>query len=208
MLAKKHFTELIVFFVIFPIFLGLPEFSAQLKLQISIIPFVYIIYLSIRYRSSLFKKTKQVKPIQFWKKVGIRSLFIFSSTLLYIQFTNPELLFTSITTQPTLWIRMLLIYTFLSVIPQEYIYRVFFFYRYRKITYTPQLFYLINAFIFSIGHLMFHNWLVLLMTFIGGYIFAYTYSKTKSWFWVSVEHAIYGGWLFTVGMGKILGFPI
>ena len=55
---------------------------------------------------------------------------------------------------------------------------------------------------------MFHSLLILLFTFIGGYIFAYTYQKTKSWFWVCAEHAIYGSWLFTVGMGTMLGFPI
>ncbi|MGY6648989.1 CPBP family intramembrane glutamic endopeptidase [Wenyingzhuangia sp. IMCC45574] len=103
---------------------------------------------------------------------------------------------------------MMLVYTFLSVIPQEFIYRVFFFYRYRKLARKPELFYLWNALLFSIAHLMFHSWLVLVVTFIGGYIFAYTYSKTKSWFWVCVEHTLYGGWLFTVGLGKMLGFPI
>jgi membrane protease YdiL (CAAX protease family) len=48
---------------------------------------------------------------------------------------------------------------------------------------------------------------VLAFTFIGGILFAYTYQKTKSTLLVSIEHAIYGCWLFTVGMGTMLGFP-
>lgn len=208
MITKKHLGELIVFFIAYPIFLGFPEIAVKYKLIISIIPLVFIVQKSIKHRKALFKKRKQVKPLKFWMKVGYRSLVIFSATLIYIKYTHPDLLFKSILTQPLLWLEMMLIYTFVSVIPQEFIYRVFFFYRYRKLTHSPQQFYLWNALLFSLAHLMFHSWLVLTVTFIGGYIFAYTYSKTKSWFWVSVEHTIYGGWLFTVGLGKMLGFPI
>ena len=47
----------------------------------------------------------------------------------------------------------------------------------------------------------------MVLTFLGGLIFAITYYKTKSTLLVSIEHAIYGCWLFTVGMGDMLGFP-
>lgn len=60
---------------------------------------------------------------------------------------------------------------------------------------------------FSLGHIFFRNTLVLVLTFFGGLLFAITYSKTKSTLLVSIEHAIYGSWLFTVGMGDMLGFP-
>ncbi|ANW94875.1 hypothetical protein AXE80_00565 [Wenyingzhuangia fucanilytica] len=122
--------------------------------------------------------------------------------------TNKDLLFISITTKPILWIEMIFVYTLFSVIPQEYIYRVFYFYRYKHFFKSSWKFNLVNALVFSLGHLMFNSPLVMLITFIGGYFFAHTYQKTKSMLWVSVEHIIYGGWLFTVGMGKMLGFPI
>jgi hypothetical protein len=47
----------------------------------------------------------------------------------------------------------------------------------------------------------------MILTFIGGILFAFTFKKTKSTLLVSIEHAIYGCWLFTVGMGEMLGFP-
>jgi CAAX protease family protein len=65
----------------------------------------------------------------------------------------------------------------------------------------------VNAIVFSLGHIFFRNTLVLVLTFFGGLLFAYTFSKTKSTLLVSIEHAIYGCWLFTVGMGSMLGFP-
>jgi len=46
-----------------------------------------------------------------------------------------------------------------------------------------------------------------MLTFIGGVLFAYTYQKTKSTALVAIEHAVYGNWLFTVGMGEMLAFP-
>lgn len=66
---------------------------------------------------------------------------------------------------------------------------------------------IINAIIFSLAHLFFKNGLVLLVTFIGGVIFSLTYLKFKSTALVTIEHALYGNWLFTVGMGQMLDFP-
>jgi membrane protease YdiL (CAAX protease family) len=66
---------------------------------------------------------------------------------------------------------------------------------------------IINAVLFSLAHIFFKNTLVLILTFIGGFLFIHTYSKTKSTTLVSIEHALYGNWLFTIGMGLILAFP-
>ena len=65
----------------------------------------------------------------------------------------------------------------------------------------------VNAILFSLAHMFFRNTLVLILTFVGGLLFAYTYFKTRSTLLASVEHAVYGNWLFTVGMGEMLAFP-
>ena len=109
--------------------------------------------------------------------------------------------------KPILWILILFFYSLFSVYPQELLYRTFFFDRYKNLFKNELLFIIINAFLFSLAHLFFKNGLVLIITFIGGIIFAFTYKKTQSTVLVSIEHAIYGCWLFTVGMGEILGFP-
>ncbi|WP_254712471.1 CPBP family intramembrane glutamic endopeptidase [Polaribacter pectinis] len=101
----------------------------------------------------------------------------------------------------------LFIYAFFSVYPQELLFRTFFFKRYENLFKNERLFIFINAVLFSLAHLFFQNTIVIVITFIGGILFAITYKKTKSTFLVSVEHAIYGCWLFTVGMGEMLGFP-
>ncbi|WMI67558.1 CPBP family intramembrane glutamic endopeptidase [Mangrovimonas sp. YM274] len=94
-----------------------------------------------------------------------------------------------------------------SVYPQELIYRTLYFNRYQNLMKSKWISIILNALVFSMAHLMFKNTLVLIMTFLGGLLFALTFLKTKSTTLVSIEHAIYGSWLFTVGMGDMLGFP-
>ena len=110
--------------------------------------------------------------------------------------------------KPIKWLVLLFVYSFFSVYPQELVYRTFFFKRYDGLFKNEALFIFVNAILFSLAHLFFGSTLVLILTFLGGFLFAYTYKKTQSTLLVSIEHALYGCWLFTVGMGEMLGFPI
>jgi CAAX protease family protein len=40
------------------------------------------------------------------------------------------------------------------------------------------------------------------MSFIGGLIFAYRFARTRSFFAVWLEHALYGDLIFTIGLGR------
>ena len=206
--SQKRIIELFFLFIFYPIFLGIT--SIPLYARLSFAPFIacYLLYLSYKHRVILFKNKKQVQPQKFWKKLSFNLVIIATVTIVYILNTNANLLFNPILHQPLLWAKMIVVYLFFSVLPQEYIYRVFYFNRYQFLFKNQQVFFFVNAFLFSIAHFMFNSTLVLFITFIGGYLFAYTYSKTKSMLWISIEHLIYGSWLFTVGMGKMLGFPI
>jgi len=205
-LIKK--LEILFLFIIIPVTLSNNKIAIVIKVSAVVLAITYIALISYQHRKQIFKKRIQKKPKRFWTIVCINLLIIFVSSYFYIQNKNPELLFKSVLEQPWVWIKFLLIYTFISVVPQEYIYRIFFFYRYKKLSKNTQLLYLANALLFSLAHLFFQNTYVFVFTFLGGYLFSYTYHKTKSWIWVSIEHAIYGGWIFTLGLGKILGFPI
>jgi len=119
----------------------------------------------------------------------------------------PGSLFIVLIKDPVLWLSVCLFYCFISVLPQEFLYRSFFFKRYKVLMSSDYGFILLNALVFCAAHLMFYNWLVLLATFCGGLLFAYTYHKTRSFWLVSVEHSLYGLWIFTVGLGEMLAFP-
>ena len=55
--------------------------------------------------------------------------------------------------------------------------------------------------IFAYVHIIFINPVAPLLTLIGGYFFTSTYAKHKSLALVTIEHALYGNMLFTLGLG-------
>ena len=183
------------------------SFSPIIKLTIGLFSFSYIIYILIKVEKIKFRIQKNINWNFFWLSTIIKFLFIIIATTTFVYFTDKTNLFTVVLNKPILWIAILIFYTLFSVYPQELIYRTFFFKRYQSLFKNEHIFILLNALIFSLAHLLFKNTLVIFLTFLGGLLFAITYNKTKSTLLVSIEHAIYGSWLFTVGMGNMLGFP-
>ena len=198
--------ELLILFLMIPISFVF-SYHTIIKLTIGLLGFFYILYILLKVENVKLRISKNIDWRFFWKSTIIKLFLIAIITSFYVYFTAPKNLFIVVLNKPLLWILILLFYSIFSVYPQELLYRNFFFKRYLELFKNEKLFLFINAFLFSLAHLLFKNTLVLILTFIGGLLFAYTYSKTKSTFLVSVEHSIYGCWLFTVGMGNMLGFP-
>lgn len=93
------------------------------------------------------------------------------------------------------------LYPIASVIPQELIYRVYYFHRYQPLIPEKHLLMLSNAFIFGLTHFIYANWVAPLATFLAGWIFIYNYYQTRSLWNVSLEHYFYGIVMFTIGLG-------
>lgn len=93
------------------------------------------------------------------------------------------------------------LYPLASVIPQELIYRVYFFHRYRTLVPERFLLMLSNAIIFGLTHWIYGNWVAPIATFLVSWIFIYSYLKSKSLLNVSLEHYFYGLIMFTIGFG-------
>lgn len=208
MLQRKGFKilELVVLFICIPIVLTL-DFDIAYKLPLVLSGVVYCTWVSIRFKliskGSLitldFKKNLTRIMITF----GLVSLTSFS----FIYTLHPENLFIVVKKAPVLWATILLVYAVLSVYPQELLYRTFYFNRYANV-FEKKYLILINIIIFPIAHLMFNNNLVLLVTLIGGILFTMSYIKHRSVLLTSIEHALYGNVLFTIGMGEMLAFPM
>jgi hypothetical protein len=198
--------ELLIIFVLIPLSFAF-NYAPLLKLVIGVLGFSYIIFVLFKIEKIKIKIEKNVNWMAFWKSILIKFLIIAIITTLYVWFTDAKNLFTVLLNKPKLWVLILLFYSLFSVYPQELLYRTFFFKRYTSLCKNDNFFIFINALLFSLAHLFFKNTLVLLLTFIGGILFAITFKKTKSTLLVSIEHSIYGCWLFTVGMGNMLGFP-
>ena len=144
---------------------------------------------------------------EFWKPTIIKLAVIAIVTSVYVFYVDVSALFFVPRTHFSLFVVILFVYSFLSVWPQEAIYRTYFFRRYERLFANKSVFLLVNALLFCLAHLFLKNVLVLVLTFVGGLLFGVTYLKFRSTTMVSVEHALYGNWLFTVGMGQMLAFP-
>ena len=102
---------------------------------------------------------------------------------------------------PWILVIIALAYPWFSAYPQEITHRAFFFHRYAPILRTPRTMIAVNALAFAWLHAPFWSGVALLMTFLGGVLFAVTYHKTRSTLAAGIEHAIYGWWAFFVGLG-------
>ena len=199
-------SELFLLFVVMPISLAV-SIPIWLKVSSVLIGFTYIIYVLFKVEGISLKIKKDIDWNSFRRRLLVTGLVVTITTTIFVWITDASALFYVPRTNPMLFIFILFIYTFLSVWPQELIYRNFFFKRYEILFQSKSLLIFVNAILFSLAHIFFRNTLVLVLTFIGGLIFGLTYLKFRSTTLVSIEHALYGNWLFTVGMGKMLAFP-
>ena len=199
-------TELFIIFILFPVSFTL-AYPIYLKILFGFLGFIYIVYVLLKIERIKFQIKSNLDWKHFWKFTLMKFIGVALLTTLYMWLVDKNNMFEVMINKPKLWVILLFVYSLLSVFPQEIIYRTFFFRRYQDLFNNEKLFIFINAIVFSLGHIFFKNTLVIILTFLGGILFALTFKRTKSTLLVSIEHAIYGCWLFTVGMGSMLGFP-
>lgn len=113
----------------------------------------------------------------------------------------PDLEWSLVREHHAFWAVLMLAYPVFSVYPQGVIYRAFFFERYTPLFPSRWTMILASAFAFAFLHIIFRNNLAIVLTFVGGLLFAARYEQTGSLAASSFEHALYGCWLFTVGLG-------
>jgi membrane protease YdiL (CAAX protease family) len=114
----------------------------------------------------------------------------------------PQLLFSFVKRAPVFWAVIMLLYPLLSVYPQELLYRAFFFHRYQPLFGSGWLLLLASALAFGFVHIIFGNWLAVGMCVVGGFLFALTYQQSGSLLLACLDHAIFGNFIFTIGLGR------
>jgi membrane protease YdiL (CAAX protease family) len=137
-----------------------------------------------------------------WAIVGLFAVAAVIGIGLVRRFGAPGLFLNFPRTNPRLWGLVMLLYPVLSVYPQGIVYRAFVFARYRDLFGPPWAIVLASAFAFTYAHIVFRNWLALILTLLGGILFGIRFLQTGSLLVTSFEHALYGCFLFTVGVGS------
>jgi membrane protease YdiL (CAAX protease family) len=119
-----------------------------------------------------------------------------------VRWLAPHLEWSFVRRHPAFWAVVIVAYPVLSVYPQGLFYRAFFFERYAVLFPGKWGMIVASAAAFAFLHIIFRNSLAVALTFAGGILFAARYSETGSLATSSFEHALYGCWLFTVGLGQ------
>ncbi|MGR3807726.1 CPBP family intramembrane glutamic endopeptidase [Pasteurella testudinis] len=189
----------------FAIFIAVPLlYLFKLLPNNSMIPLLWGVFLY----SVLILKAHRVRCF-YWdlKKSMLLPLFwrasaVCAALICFTLLVMPQNFLAFVRHDPMLWLLVMLLYPILSAFTQETIFRRFFFFRYRTLWHNNQrLAIVLSALLFSYMHIVFLNYVAVLFTLVGGLIFATQYLRHQSLILVSLEHAIYGNIVFTVGLG-------
>ena len=121
-----------------------------------------------------------------------------------LSYMAPQDRFKLIRKKPRVWVTVMVLYPLLSVIPQTIIYRVFFMHRYQALFGSGALMLAAATLAFGLGHIIFRQPLPVLLTTVGGLLFAWRYMATGSAGYSAIEHALYGNLAFTIGFSRYL----
>ncbi len=155
-----------------------------------------------RFDRAVLKRSLTLVQIRSIVQVFLPSAVILT---LYTYFFLPSKFMAFPTAKPFVWAIVMILYPLLLVLPQELLFRCFFFHRYQALFDSrPRLFIVLNALSFALSHLFYANWVAPVFSFLGGLLFAWRYRRSQSLMVVTVEHAIWGNFLFTTGIGWYL----
>ena len=157
------------------------------------------------FRDPNFSRSHLWKAASIAPHLGaILAVFVVAAFLLWLGVHRfaPRLEWNFVRNNPGFWAVVMIAYPVLSVYPQGLIYRAFFFERYGTLFSGRWTMILASAVAFAFMHIIFRNSLAVALTFAGGLLFAARYAETGSLATSSFEHALYGCWLFTIGLGQ------
>jgi hypothetical protein len=142
-----------------------------------------------------FNFRKLLKKI-VWKTVVKSFLSFFAFIFIYILFLDKDLLFQLPANNPRIWVLAMIIYPVVSVIPQEFIFRVLFFQRYAKLfSFEKNYIILINSIAFGFAHIVFINFHAIILSILASTIFSIVYLR-NSFFTCIIVHSLAGQLIF------------
>lgn len=194
------------------LFIGLPVIAFLLRKNINVwlvpglLTMAFYCYTLIA-RDSSFKRFRllnagQVKPL-LTRRLPVFVLGGLLCVLIYSLTQGPQWFYLP-QQSPQRWLLLLLLYPLLSVWPQEIIFRTFFFHRYKKIIPRKKHRLILSALLFAFAHIIYANEIAILLALVAGFLFSYTYAKTRSTLACVAEHSVWGIWLFTMGLGQYI----
>lgn len=195
------YTELAFSFAALPALISVYKFRGLIYLTITVLSIVCFLIIR-RYYNYNFVKDFNIRAIngKFIREIFPRVVLVYLALFLFSYFVIPDRLFSLPAEKPLLWMIILVWYPVFSVLPQEFLYRSYFYHRFHTL-FSKNSLWLISGILFGWAHIILQNWVAVSFTVIGGFLFARTYERTKSLATAIFEHALYGYWIFTLGLG-------
>lgn len=188
------------------IFFALPLLLAVYWRGLSPIPILLVVALCgygvLHFDSAFDRRHLTVWPRRQLPVILFRTLGLCVFIGLLVWLFVPQRLFNFVQRAPGVWATVMVLYPLLSVYPQEFLYRAYFFHRYRALFRNDMSMVLVNALAFGFVHIIFGNWISVGLSAVGGILFAITYLQTGSLLATCLEHAIFGDFIFTIGLGE------
>ena len=194
--------EFTAIYVIVPLLIyyrRIPNLPIPYLLLIALLAF-FLLRSDPTFRLSQLTHWGNIRP--FLPTVLIRDAVCVAGLGIAVYFLAPQLLFSLIRRSAWLWALVFLLYPLLSVYPQEFLYRAFFFHRYQPLFGRGWGMLLASALAFAFVHIIFRNWLAVGLCLVGGFLFSVPYLTSGSLLLACLDHAIFGNFLFTIGLGQ------
>ena len=178
----------------------IPLIIVFLNLQIYVILFLIVTCFFIcLFKKEDLKKILLSKNENDYKKLIFRDLSLFMFLILFLDLLGEvKLIFFDLKNFHYL-ILLSLIYLIFSVIPQEIIFRYYFFTRYENVFKNKYILIITNSLIFSIFHVIYLDIKIIFITFIGSILLSSNYVQSKSLILVILQHFFFAQILLTLG---------
>ncbi|MBX3386269.1 MAG: CPBP family intramembrane metalloprotease [Phycisphaeraceae bacterium] len=152
---------------------------------------------------------------------GVVAVFVIAAPVvgLGVWLSMPEMFLSFPRERPKIWAIVMVGYPLASVYAQEIVWRAFFFHRYEPVFArllwrgeegeraaaargATALTVIASGSAFGFMHILFKHWVAVALTVVGGLLFSWTYAHRRSIALVWVEHALWGCFVFTIGLGQ------
>lgn len=196
--------EMAVLYVGTPLLIGYAVHILRIPLFEVLQPVLLLIILCLLADKGFRVVREMTRAIPARELFSIVAVFLMvgGSITVWVHEQRPDLFLDMMHDRPRLWRLIMIFYPLLSVIPQELVYRTFFFHRYGPLFGRWKwLAVIVNGALFGFAHIIFGSWVSMLLSGALGALLAYRYAVTRSFWAVWLEHALYGDLIFTVGLG-------
>jgi len=169
-----------------------------------LLPSLVVIFLILHFRTDF--KWRELLVLKIPRKQVIRDGFILMACaillILSVLLWIPDKLFNLPRANLWIWLALCTFYPVFSAYPQEILFRIFIFRRYKKLFLRNWLLVAASGISFSFAHILYYHPVSMILTLIAGIYLARVYSRTGSVLYTAILHGILGMFVYTLGLGE------